>query len=189
MTEDLGIRDEDIALRVQRGDIESFGLLVSRYEVKMTKYARKFLFNANDAKDLVQEVFLKTYINIQSFDPSRKFSSWLYRIAHNEYINAVKKRGKEPVFFFDLDVFLPHAASPHTTESEAMRQELKRSLEEHLGALGLKYREVLVLYYLEDMDYREISEILQIPVSTVGVRLARGKDLLRKSITKADSRV
>ena len=84
--------DEEIARRVQEGDIESFGLLVGRYEAKITRYAGKFLLNGEDDKDLAQEVFIKAYVNIQSFDANRKFSSWLYRIAHNEFINAIRKR-------------------------------------------------------------------------------------------------
>ena len=84
--------DEEIARRAQEGDIESFGLLVGRYEAKITRYAGKFLLNNEDAKDLAQEVFIKAYVNIQSFDANRKFSSWLYRIAHNEFINAIRKR-------------------------------------------------------------------------------------------------
>ena len=177
--------DEEIAVAVQRGDVESFGLLVRRYEAKMTAYARKFLFNQDDAKDLVQDVFIKTYGNIQSFDPARKFSPWIYRIAHNEYLNAVKKRKNEAVPFFDLDVILPHLAAADIAETEATRQEIKRVIDNHLDALDLKYREVLALYYLEEMHYKEIAEILQIPVSLVGIRLSRGKELLRTSIGKS----
>src|ERR1700685_1546732 len=87
--------DEEIVKEVQGGDVESFRILVERYEPKMTRYARRFLFGADDAKDLLQEIFIKTYTNINSFDTERRFSPWIYRIAHNEFVNALKKKTKE----------------------------------------------------------------------------------------------
>jgi RNA polymerase sigma-70 factor (ECF subfamily) len=179
----LELTDEEIAQRVQKGDVEVFGVLVQRFEERMIRYARKFLFAGDEIKDLVQEVFIKAYVNIQSFDASRKFSSWLYRIAHNEFINAGKKKSRLPVFTFDLDALFPHLAARETADGDFERQELKEALDQSLDKLDVKYREPLVLYYLEEMNYREIADILQIPVSTVGVRLTRGKAMLKKIIT------
>ena len=174
--------DEEIAVRVISGDGESFGLLVERYEAKITRYARKFLFDIEDSKDLVQEVFIKAYVNIRSFDPSRKFSPWIYRIAHNEFINAGKKRSRMPVFSFDFDLLFPHPAASETADAETNRRDMRELLDRSLGTLSPKYREPLVLYYFEEMDYREIADILQIPVATVGVRLRRGREMLQKMI-------
>jgi len=75
------LSDEEIVRMVQSGGLESFGILVKRYQEKMLRYGRKFLFNNNDIEDLVQEVFIKAYTNIQSFDASRKFSALIYRSA------------------------------------------------------------------------------------------------------------
>ena len=180
----LQLTDEEIAVRVQGGDVDVFGELVKRFEEKMTRYARKFLFGGEDVKDVVQEVFIKAYVNIKSFDASRKFSSWLYRIAHNEFINAGKKRSRLPVFTFDLDALFPHLASKETADGDLERKDLKKMLDKSLDTLDVKYREPLVLYYIEDMDYKEIADILQIPTSTVGVRLTRGKALLKKLVTQ-----
>ena len=110
------LTDEQVVRMVQSGKVESFGILVKRYQAKMLRYARKFLFNYHDIEDLVQEVFIKAYTNIQSFDASRKFSSWLYRIAHNQFINAIKKKGKEAVPFFDLDILLPRSISKENAD-------------------------------------------------------------------------
>ena len=176
--------DEEIAILVQRGDIESFRVLVERYEPKLTRYAKRFLFAADDAKDLLQEIFIKAYVNIKSFDAERRFSPWIYRIAHNEFVNALKKKTKERDTFslslFDFDVFLPHPIAKETAEEGVVRHELKAVLEHSLEKISPKYREPLTLYYFDDMDYREIAQILRVPVSTVGVRLQRGKTLLRK---------
>ena len=173
--------DESIAARVQKGDGDAFGGLVERYQEKLMRYARKFLPDPDDAKDIVQDIFIKTYENMQSFDAARRFSPWIYRIAHNEFVNALKKRSaSRTVFAFDIDTLFPHLAAPETADSATLERDMRRTLEVHLDKLAAKYREPLILYYLESMDYKEISEILQIPVSTVGVRLARARGMLKK---------
>lgn len=177
-----GLTDEEIAARVQRGDIKSFELLLGRYERKMMRYARKFLFNEEDAKDAVQEVFIKAYVNIRSFDIGKKFSPWLYRIAHNEFINTIRKKRTEKIFSFDFDTLFPQPVSAETADGEVNNKELRSMLDDSLGKLEAKYREPLILYYFEDLDYREIAEILRVPVSTIGVRLARGKAVLKRIV-------
>jgi RNA polymerase sigma-70 factor (ECF subfamily) len=173
--------DEEIAKRIQQGESDLFGEVVERYQNKLMRYARKFLADSDDSKDIVQDIFIKTYQNIQSFDVSRKFSPWIYRIAHNEFVNALKKRASQrTIFTFDIDTVLPHLAGEETADSAALERDLRASLEEHLDKLDAKYREPLILYYLESMDYKEISDILQIPVSTVGVRLGRARSMLKK---------
>ena len=176
--------DEEIALLVQNGDIQQFGLLVERYEAKMKRYARKFLFGYHDGEDLVQEVFLKAYSNIKAFDVGRKFSAWLYRIAHNEFINAIKKRGKEPLPFFDPDTIFPHPIAKDDPLKEVGDQETVEVLNRCLDKLDPKYRETLVLYYFEDMDYETIAEVMRVPRSTVGVRLNRGRVILKNIYSK-----
>lgn len=176
--------DELVAAKVQGGDVEAFGELIRRYEPKMLRYAKKFLFGTEDAKDQIQEVFLKAYMNIKSFDVSRRFSPWLYRIAHNEFLNAIKKHKRLPVFAFDLDTLFPHLTAKETADQGIRAGEIKEMLDKSLGELHPKYRELLVLYYFEEMDYKEIAEILQIPVGTVGVRLKRGREMLKQIIEK-----
>jgi RNA polymerase sigma-70 factor (ECF subfamily) len=178
--------DEEIARIVQSGENNSFGILIKRYEDKMLRYAKRFLFNHDDAEDLIQEVFLKAYNNIQSFNTSKKFSPWLYRIAHNEFINEIKRKGKEPLSFFNPDVFLPHTISKENPENEIHKKEFHHIVNKYLYKLEPKYREPLVLYYFEDLSYKEIADILYIPSSTVGVRIKRARDIMKKMIKKID---
>ncbi len=172
--------DEEVVLRIKKGESQLFDVLVARYEKKMRRYASKFLFGYDDTHDLLQDVFIKAYVNIQSFDTTRSFSPWLYRIAHNEFINAIRKRGKENLKFFDPDTLFPHPIYEDHKEEEQDAVELKKMLEKCLDKLDPKYREPLVLYYFEDMDYKKISEILEVPASTVGIRLKRGRVALSK---------
>ena len=169
--------DEEIARLVQSGNTELFGEIVNRYEEKIKRYGRKFLSGFEDIEDIVQDVFIKSYENIQSFDVKRKFSSWLYRIAHNEFVNALKKQKKKPLSFFDLDIILPHSSAEEIS-NEIDRQKMNEVINKYIDKLDLKYREPIILYYLEELSYKEISEILHIPISTVGIRLKRAKEKL-----------
>lgn len=172
--------DEQIAKRVQEGETEAFGVLVDRYHAKLDRYARKFVRDSDESKDIVQEVFIKAYENIQSFDATRRFSPWIYRIAHNEFVNAIKKRSRGPVFGMDFDVVFPHLVANESAEERALERDLRRELDACLDELDPKYREPLVLYYYEGLSYKDMADILRIPTSTVGVRLARGKAMLQK---------
>ncbi len=172
--------DEEVARMVQKGNSQSFGVLMERYQAKLLRYATKFLSDTEDRKDLVQEVFTKAYINIQSFDIHRKFSSWIYRIAHNEFVNALKKKGSFLVLPIDLDILTPHLISSETADKDIHTKDTKKMLDQFLGSLDPKYREPLVLHYFEDMSYKEIADVLHIPTSTVGIRIRRGKLSLKK---------
>lgn len=177
--------DEEIVVSVQGGAAERFGVLVERYEARLQRYARKFLLDADEAEDVVQESFIKAYINIRSFDASRKFSSWIYRIAHNECINAIKKKkGKVMLSLPDFDVLLPHLVAEETTMHEAERKQVREELDRSLEKLDEKYREPLVLYYFEELDYQEIADVLGIPTATVGVRLRRGREALGRMMER-----
>jgi len=179
--------DEEIVRRVQKGEKESFSVLVERYENKITRYGRKFLSGGADIQDLTQEIFVKAYVNIQSVDTSKKFSSWLYRVAHNEFVNALKKKKREPFLFFDVDELFSHPVSPETADRKAYQNELEHVLKHCLEALHPKYKEPLILYYFEELSYQEISEVLHIPVATVGVRLGRGRALLKEKCSSLHS--
>ena len=175
----MPVTDEQIASKVQGGDKESFGLLLERYEDKIVRYARKFFSNDQDIEDLVQESFIKAYSNINSFDASRKFSPWLYRIAHNEFVNLLKKRSKSSFFSLDVDALFPHPVAKETADGELNAWDLKQALNQTLDKLDVKYREPLVLFYLQELSYQEISDVLELPISTVGVRIQRGRGQLK----------
>jgi RNA polymerase sigma-70 factor (ECF subfamily) len=187
MDEQLDQKDEAIASQVQSGRVELFGILITRYQKKMERYAGKLLNNHEDRQDVVQEVFTKAYVNIQSFDTSRKFSSWLYRIAHNEIVN-IFKRNKRKSFLplFNLDIFFPQYASKNHEEinKNLERQEMKKMIEVYFSQLDEKYKEPIALYYLEELSYQEIADIMQIPTATVGVRIKRAKEILKSMFEK-----
>jgi len=174
------LTDEELVERVQAGDVEAFGALVERYEDRLLRYARKFLYEHMEAQDCVQNAFLKAYENIKSFNSSHKFSPWLYRIAHNEFVDVLRKHGREPVSVLDPDTVFPHPMASERTDRDAEQREVRELLNRYLSQLEPRYREPLVLHYFEDMNYRDIADILRIPTSTVGVRLKRGRERMMR---------
>ena len=141
--------DEMLVLEICRNDKELFGELIDRYESKLTRYVKRFTQNKDDVSDIVQTVFIKAYTNLQSFDTGRSFNSWIYRIAHNECVNYLKKKGNEKISFLDFDTFFPHPFAKETADKETLLTEDKKALEHSLAHVSPKYREVLVLYFYE----------------------------------------
>ena len=174
------LTDEEAVSRVQKGDADAFGTLVERYEAKLLRYGRKFLAAHEDIQDIVQDVFISAYQNIQSFDLKQRFSPWIYRIAHNAFVNEFRKRKRSPLVFVDFDTLISHPTYVDPKHAEEEQEETKRMIEKSLEGISEKYREVLILYYVEDLSYKEIAEILQVPTGTVGIRIKRAKEALRQ---------
>lgn len=182
------LTDEQVAALVQKGDQEAFGTLVERYETKLTRYGKKFLSRHEDIQDIVQDVFLSAYQNLQSFDATKRFSPWIYRIAHNAFVNALRRQSYRPVILPDFDILLSYHVTEDLGHSERERQEMQQMIEKSLEGLAPKYREVLVLYYIEDLSYKEIAEVLRIPHGTVGVRIKRAREALKVEYLKVEER-
>ena len=182
MNTKVNLSDEELASFVQKGDTEKFGLLMERYQDKLFRYGRKFLSSEDNIEDVVQEVFIKVYQNIRSFDSSQRFSPWIYRIAHNTYINAIKKSASGPLYLFDFDTLISHTVVDDPIVREREQKEMKEVVDNGLAEIEPKYREILILFYLEDLSYKEIGEILQIPIGTVGVRIMRAREILKQRL-------
>lgn len=172
--------DEALALLAQRGENYAFGMLVARYQEKLVRYGRRFLAQSEDAEDVVQDVFIRAYQNIQSFDAGQRFSPWIYRIAHNAFVNALRKKTREPLYLFDLDAVIPHALLDDSQMQEREKDDMKEMVERFLAQIAPKYREILALYYFDELSYADIAEVLQVPMGTVGVRLRRAREALQK---------
>ncbi len=127
------------------------------------------------AADAVQESFIKAYINLNGFDLKMKFSSWIYRIVHNQVINTINKNKREMPLFDNVDF-----KSDSDIEAELTKKEIKVNLDKCIGQIPIIYSEPLTLYFLDDKSYEEISDILRIPISTVGTRISRAKVIIKK---------
>jgi RNA polymerase sigma-70 factor (ECF subfamily) len=171
--------DEIYAARAQQGDKESFGVLVDRYQEKLLRYGRKFLSAHEDIEDIVQEIFVNAYQNLKSFDATQRFSPWIYRIAHNAFVDTLRKKTRSPFVSMDFDTLVSHAVIDESAERERNRKEIKSMINQGLDRLPPKYREIIIFYYLEELSYKEIADILRVPMGTVSVRIKRAKAELR----------
>ncbi|MES2225708.1 MAG: RNA polymerase sigma factor [Patescibacteria group bacterium] len=176
--------DEDIAARVQKGEETALGELISRYEEKLTRYGRRFLVGHGDdaVRQAVQDVFISVYQNIEGFNTRQRFSPWIYRIAHNAFIDILRQTMKQPIYGIDLDTLVSHTAYEDGYADEKEKEQIRVLVENGLKSLRAAEREILVLYYFEELSYKEIADVLHIPVSTAGVRLARARARLKGAL-------
>ena len=173
--------DQQLVQEVLNGNKDAFGILVSNYEDKLTRYARRFISDENEVSDILQNVFIKAYVNLNGFNFNFKFSSWIYRIMHNEIVNYIKHKQKRKIIFnIDWDTILPINLERDSLANEIDKEEVELKLKTNLNNLPYKYKEVLTLHYLQELSYKEISDILHKPVSTIGVRIKRAKELIKK---------
>lgn len=175
MADVASLSDEELVERTRSQDQELYTEIVKRYESKLLRYALSFVRDQHTAEDIIQNAFIKAFINLNGFNTNKKFSSWIYRIVHNESINEIK-RGKKQIALEDVpDHLLKDDANVEESIDAKIQTEAVRS---HIQQLPLAYRSVIALFFLEEKSYEEISDILRIPIGTVGTRLNRGKKML-----------
>ncbi len=174
--------DEDLARLVQDGDTKALALLMERYTRKLLRYGKRFLSSDDSVADVVQDVFVSVYENIKDFDATRRFSPWIYRIAHNAFVSVLRRSAKEPVYGIDFDRLVPHQVYEDPDQGEKEREEMRVLLEQGLEGLSPTYREIIDLYYFENFRYQEIADILHIPIGTVCIRLSRARAALKKKL-------
>lgn len=180
-TKQLPPSDEELVKKTLL-DKQLFGVLIERYEQKLTRYITRLgIKNPDDQLDVMQEVFLKIYKNLNGFDTRLSFSSWAYRIAHNEAISWYRKRSVRPEghLVADSDEIVTLISSKEDNAEVLTDKKINaQQLTEALNKIDEKYREVIILRYFEHKEYEEISDILKIPVGSVGTLLHRGKKKL-----------
>ncbi|HEB62452.1 MAG TPA: RNA polymerase sigma factor [Bacteroidetes bacterium] len=160
-------------------DVEYFRCIYERYEKKLKRYIFQISnFSEDEAEDILQNAFIKIWKNINGYDETIKFSSFLYRIVHNETISLWRKKQT-------LDKVKENYSHEVGDENEFELKEKPTKNQKILDVLNLlseKYKEVLVLKFLENMDYEEISDILRIPEGTVATRINRAKKAFAKIV-------
>jgi RNA polymerase sigma-70 factor (ECF subfamily) len=179
MTEKVKLSDEEIVDQVRTTDKNLFAVIIERYQKKLLHYANSLIKDEDKAVDIVQTSFIKAFVNLNSFSIENKFSSWIYRIVHNEALNLIKKYPGETPLLDDIDF-----KSDEDIEENFIKSETKSEITSCLKKIPIIYSEPLVLYYLEDKSYEEISDILRIPMGTVAVRISRAKKLMKNICQK-----
>jgi len=174
------VKNTDEALAVLAvTDQRAFAVLVDRYQSKLLRFIRTISnVRYEEAEDILQEAFIKSYRNLNSFDETQTFSAWIYRIVRNETISHYRKRSVRPEGHMDQEdeEMLDRFAHQMNIAAEAEKAEEAVTVRKALDELDPKYRDVLILQFLEEKDYKEISDILHIPMGTVATRINRAKE-------------
>lgn len=165
---------------------DAFVEIIRRYESPIRRYIMRLgCRDYHDVEDLFQDIFIKVYKNINEYDSDLKFSSWLYRIAHNETISFYRKKSIRPaVVITEEETFLFENIADEADFTEHIDAKLNADiLRTALDTLEEQYRDVLVLRFFEEKSYADISDILKIPEGTVATLLNRGKKRISEILT------
>jgi RNA polymerase sigma-70 factor (ECF subfamily) len=168
-----GDSEDMLAVRCRTGDRAAFDEIVSRYKLRLFRFAYRLLGDRSEAEDAVQETFIRVYKAIPAYRPDGYFSSWIYRIALNE----CRRRRRGFRIHLPLETVQQTAPGPDPEQS-AMTAERNRQLRQAIGALPEHYRIVMMLFYFDEMSVDEISRTIDVSVSAVKVRLHRGRERL-----------
>ncbi len=174
------ISDEEIVEIVRSTNKELYKEIITRYEQKLLRYAMRLVNDFEKSQDIVQDTFIKSFINLNSFNTKQKFSSWIYRITHNISINVLKKEKR----LVRAPLFLSLQKASENLEESIVKEELISNVKNCLKNIPTMYRDVLTLYFLEEKSYEEISYILKIPSGTVATRINRAKNFMKKICKK-----
>jgi RNA polymerase sigma-70 factor (ECF subfamily) len=170
------------------GDRRAFAELVELYKDKIYHLGYRMLNQKQEAEDVVQETFLRVYTNLEKYDENQKFSTWIYRIATNLCIDRLRKR--KPSYSIDAEMTDGEGTDWHAMlasndagpDEELILSETQLNIREAIQTLPDKYKTVVILRYLHDMSLQEISDVLEMPVTTVKTRVHRGREFLRKKL-------
>jgi RNA polymerase sigma-70 factor (ECF subfamily) len=173
--------EAELIERSRKGDSESFGILVERYQRRVVGVALAVVHNQDDAIELAQETFIRAFENLSKFESRSSFSTWLYRIAANLAIDFWRREGRHLVLHGeDADNEISRLPSAHGDSfKEVSRSELSERLKKALEQLTPEHRAVILLREVEGLSYDEISDVLQCPRGTVMSRLHYAREHLR----------
>jgi len=173
------LTDNELIKIVMEQNPEAYKILFKRYEKSLFIYMFHLVRNKDEVEDLLQNVFTKTYKNLHRFDLERKFSSWIYRISHNEAVNFIKRKSKRRLVSWEE---ITTSKDKLVTSVEAddsadifMHKEIAKEMDDALDMLPAKYKKILLLRYFNEYSYQKIGEILDKPVNTVGTLINRAK--------------
>ncbi len=182
------LSDESLACKSLDGDMSAFEELVDRYKRPVFSIVYRMIGQYQEAEDITQEVFINVYEKLYQFDSNKKFGPWIYRIATNASISALRKKKK--VITLDFDEAYGKAYEDYytagSTDPQLMfeREELKFFTDKAINELPENYRVVIMLRYQMDLNNQEIAEVLGVTKENVEVRVHRARKALRKIVEK-----
>ncbi|MCS7465112.1 sigma-70 family RNA polymerase sigma factor [Stieleria sp. ICT_E10.1] len=184
---DDGRGDRNLVQRMLRGEQRAFGEFVNRYQDRLFTSMLVHTGSRHDAEDIVQETFIKAFQHLSGFQHKSQLYTWIYRIAWNTSVSRSRSCRDEislEVCGAESSTSAPESSQPHVPLE---RQEHVAMLRRALGEIELRHRKILLLREFEERSYREIAEIMEIPLGTVRSRLSRARERLRDELAHLDS--
>jgi RNA polymerase sigma-70 factor (ECF subfamily) len=188
-TRDLATaNDSDLVASAVTGLEGSFEELVRRYQRPISAYVYRMVGNYESALDLTQEIFIKVYNSLRRYNSEFKFSTWIYKIAHNSAVDHLRRtstREQSIIAGTESDNFeLPIESGRLTPEQESERKERRIEIESVIRTLPGNYRELVILRHAQDLTYEEIVEVTGLPLGTVKNRLFRAREMMRQQFVE-----
>ncbi|HYH06298.1 MAG TPA: sigma-70 family RNA polymerase sigma factor [Thermoanaerobaculia bacterium] len=189
MAERDQLDDRSLVERILGGDRDLFTTLVKRYEKRVINYVYRITHRYEEAHDLAQEIFVKVYLALDRYDPKYQFSTWLFRIAQNSAIDALRKKA-----IAEVPLARPSSAEePETKEREfadggvspyraLKNKQLSAAIDTAVEKLPADYRELIQLRHFAELSYEEIASMKKLPLGTVKNKLFRARNLLKDAL-------
>ena len=178
------VSDRELVAIAIDGFDGSFEELVRRYQRPISAYVYRMVGNYESALDLTQEIFIKVYNSLNRYRAEFKFSTWIYKIAHNAAVDHLRRtatREQSLVLGPEGDTFdLPIESARLSPEQESEQKERRGEIEAVVRALPANYRELIILRHSQDLSYEEIVEVTGLPLGTVKNRLFRAREMMRQ---------
>ena len=182
------LSDERLVDETLAGDRDAFGALVLRHQRGLVNYIFRLVGSRDIASDLSQEVFLKVFVSLGSFDPRYRFTTWLYRVASNRAIDHLRRRQprtlslSQPVSTDDAPAAPTIAGSEPSPDDVLRGRELESRISTAIAALPTSYRQLILLRHRQNCRYDEIARITRLPLGTVKNRIFRAREILRERL-------
>jgi len=188
MAERDQLDDRSLVERILGGERDLFTTLMSRYEKRVINYVYRITHRYEDAHDLAQEIFVKVYLALDRYDPKYQFSTWLFRIAQNSAIDALRKKS-----IAEVPLVRPTEEEPGGKEREfaddgispyraLKNKQLSAAIDKAVENLPADYRELIQLRHFAEMSYEEIASMKRLPLGTVKNKLFRARNLLKEAL-------
>lgn len=183
------VTDEELVARAQAGDLESFNQLVSRWERPIYALAYRTLAREEDARDVVQEAFLRAFRGLKGFKGQAKFSSWLYRITLNLCRDWMRKARRAPLIQVPesedgVDMAEQMPSQAESVEELVNRREMSAAVAKAMAELPEEQRTAILMKEFHGLTFQEIADALDCPLSTVKTRLYQGLSVLRRRLER-----
>jgi RNA polymerase sigma-70 factor (ECF subfamily) len=173
----LEVVDEDVVQKCLQGDKEAFSILVEKYKKPVLHFIYRMVKSKDEANDLAQDTFIKVYENLWKFNRDKKFSSWMFQIAKNLSLDYLKK--KKPLYIED-EVMENYTDLTEGPEEMMTRIETKQELSDAVEKLPTHLKTAVILYHINNLSYKEISDALDIPLYTVKNQLFKARKKLKQ---------